>query len=74
LYQSKSSAIVEKYGAGRTQEQLEIAQNRVDTCLICENFTKNTNNDYLCKKCGCSTKAKIFSPNANECPEQKWKI
>ena len=42
LFDSKADAITTKYGIGRTKEQLEIAKNRVETCLNCENFTKNT--------------------------------
>jgi hypothetical protein len=72
LITSKSEAIVEKYAAGRNGEVLSIAKDRVDVCLTCENFTQNQNKDYFCRKCGCSTRAKIFSPNKEECPEQKW--
>lgn len=49
------------------------AERRLRICIDCEHFN-NVEGAYLCKKCGCSTKAKVFMGNSNECPEGKWQI
>ena len=71
LYESKAKAIVEKYSMfARSEESKSIGEKRVEICLACDNFHK-ANQNFLCTKCGCQTKTKIFQENP-ECPEQKW--
>ena len=55
-----------------TQEQIEVAEKRLSTCMECEFWVQSTIN--YCDKCGCPTSAKVFSPLANACPEKKWII
>jgi hypothetical protein len=57
-----------------TEEQKEVAEQRLKTCLSCEFWRINKLNIEYCDRCGCSTKAKVFSPKGLEaCPEKKWK-
>jgi len=57
-----------------TEEQKEIAEKRLETCASCEFWVQSPIGDY-CGKCGCPTKAKVFSPvGATACPEKKWPI
>jgi len=57
-----------------TDEMKRKAELRLRECLPCQMFAQNESGGYLCKKCGCSTKAKVFMGTQNDCPEQKWKI
>jgi hypothetical protein len=55
------------------QEQKEIAEIRLQTCMGCE-FWVDAVISY-CSECGCSTKGKVFTPrNANACPKGKWEV
>jgi hypothetical protein len=57
-----------------TEEQKEIAEKRLETCMNCEFWVQSDLRDY-CSKCGCTTKAKVFTPRgADACPEKKWPI
>ena len=56
-----------------TDTMKEKAQIRLRTCLSCELF-HNVAGSYHCKKCGCSTKGKVFMGEQNGCPENKWEI
>jgi hypothetical protein len=59
-----------KYTA--TDEQKELAVKRLEVCNGCEFWVQSPIRDY-CKKCGCTTSAKVFSPKgADACPEKKW--
>ena len=59
-----------KYTA--TDEQKELASNRLEICAKCEFWVQSPIRDY-CKKCGCTTSAKVFSPKgADACPEKRW--
>lgn len=55
-----------------TEEMKQRAKIRLSSCLSCDLFN-NVNGKYLCKKCGCSTRAKVFLGTINDCPEGKWK-
>lgn len=57
-----------------TEEQKEIAEQRLEICMKCEFWVQSNIRDY-CGKCGCTTSAKVFSPKgADACPEKKWTI
>ena len=57
-----------------TEEQKEIAEQRLEICMQCEFWVQSNIRDY-CGKCGCTTSAKVFSPKgADACPEKKWTI
>ena len=56
-----------------SEEQKEIAEIRLKTCMGCE-FWVDAVVSY-CSECGCSTKGKVFSPkNLNACPKLKWEV
>jgi hypothetical protein len=58
-----------------TEEQKRVAEQRLQFCMTCEFWAKNPAGIYYCKKCGCATKAKVFSPKGLEaCPLKKWNI
>lgn len=55
-----------------TEEQKLLAEKRLEVCTNCEYWVQGALRDY-CSKCGCTTSAKVFSPNGAEaCPEGKW--
>jgi hypothetical protein len=57
-----------------TEEQKEVAEKRLEICAGCEFWVQGAVRDY-CSKCGCTTKAKVFSPvGAAACPMGKWNI
>jgi len=51
---------------------LKRAHNRYLVCKSCENFVLSATEKEICKLCGCQTEKKIFSEDANDCPEKKW--
>lgn len=61
-------------------EQIELASKRIEICDECEykTITEIEGLDFLtrCSVCGCSLKAKIFSPltylDGTTCPKGKW--
>ena len=54
-----------------TEEQKEVAEKRLEICHSCDKWVQGVFDH--CSVCGCSTKAKVFSPKgANACPESKW--
>jgi len=56
-----------------TEEQKEVAARRLQICMTCEAW-RNVPVDH-CSKCGCATKAKVFTPKGQEaCPMGKWTI
>lgn len=58
-----------------TEEQKEVAETRLQTCMNCEFWTENMVGIQYCAKCGCATKVKVFSPVGQQaCPENKWTI
>lgn len=58
-----------------TEEQKMLANIRLRTCMGCEFWTTSEFNIEYCKKCGCATKAKIFTPkNLGGCPLNKWEV
>jgi len=58
-----------------TEEQKEIAKERLKICMGCEFWAENSLGIEYCKKCGCATKAKVFTPiGLQGCPEKKWTI
>lgn len=56
-----------------TDERKSNAELRLRVCLGCEHFN-NQEWNYNCKKCGCSTKAKVYMGSQHDCPEGKWEI
>jgi len=73
----KVKEIVASYAAmiNPTEEQKELAEERLKICMSCEFWGKNNVGIEFCKKCGCATKAKVFSPKGAEaCPEKKWTV
>jgi hypothetical protein len=58
-------------GASETQKQ--VAARRLQICMTCEAW-RNVPIDH-CSKCGCATKAKVFTPKGKEaCTMGKWTI
>lgn len=58
-----------------TEQQKEMAEIRLKTCMGCEEWKENGLGIEYCGMCGCATKGKIFSPKGVEaCPLNKWKI
>ncbi len=58
-----------------TEEQKEVAEERLKICMGCEFWAESAVGIQYCKKCGCATKAKVFTPRGLEaCPEKKWTI
>ncbi len=74
---SKIKEIVESYATmvNPTEEQKLLAQIRLRTCMRCEFWAENALGIEYCKKCGCATKAKVFSPKGLQaCPLNKWEV
>ena len=74
---AKIKEIVQSYAIAMnpTEEQRQIAEIRLITCMNCEHWAENAVGVEYCKLCGCATKGKIFTPRGLEaCPEKKWKI
>ena len=58
-----------------TEEQKEVAEQRLQVCMTCEFWAESAVGVKYCKKCGCATKAKVFSPKGMQaCPEGKWEV
>lgn len=58
-----------------TEEQKEVAEKRLEVCMSCEFWRENSVGIEICSKCGCATRAKVFSPRGVQaCPENKWTI
>lgn len=74
---NKIKEIVESYARliNPTEEQKAVAEIRLRTCTGCEFWAQNAAGIHYCKRCGCATKAKVFSPKGlNACPEGKWEV
>lgn len=73
---NKITEIIEAWATSfkPTLEQKAIAEQRLETCQRCEFWGENMFGIYLCKKCGCATKAKVFSKTKDACPLKKWTI
>jgi hypothetical protein len=72
----KIKEIVESYAImiNPTEEQKEWAQKRLKICMECPEW-KETAGIAYCAKCGCATKAKVFTPKGmGACPLGKWTI
>ncbi len=62
--------------ANPTEEQKQLAQERLDTCNGCESLREQETFKYFyCGECHCPISKKVFSPlPGNEaCPLKKWK-
>ena len=56
-----------------SDEQRDVAEQRLQTCMSCEFWSNSL--VATCTKCGCATKAKVFSPRGIQaCPEGKWTV
>ena len=53
------------------EKQAELAAKRITICNGCEFAAEKPIRH--CTVCGCALKAKIFSPEKNACPKDKWK-
>lgn len=53
-------------------EQNELAAKRLRICNVCEKKKKNIIGAYVCDICGCVLKSKVFTPEKNGCPINKW--
>ena len=74
---AKIKEIVQSYARliNPTEEQKRLAEIRLQTCMGCEYWAQNAAGIHYCKKCGCATKAKVFSPQGLQaCPENKWTV
>lgn len=60
--------------ANPSSEDLKKAKHRIEICNSCENRKQNTTliDFYYCGLCGCPLDKKIFAPDKNSCPENKW--
>lgn len=73
----KIKEIVQSYATmiNPTEEQKEIAEERLKICVTCEFWAKNAAGIEYCSKCGCALKAKVFTPRGLQaCPEKKWTL
>jgi len=55
--------------------QKELAEKRLAICISCphkKEFIKNKTWLLMCGHCNCPLTAKVYSPNYNACPENKW--
>ena len=71
---NKVKEIILSYAAAfnPTEEQKEVAEERLLVCVDCEHWVQGSIRDY-CDACGCTTSKKVFSPKgAAACPEGKW--
>lgn len=74
---NKIKEIVLAYAAAinPTEEQKEVAEVRLATCMGCEQWGESALGIAYCKMCGCATKGKVFTPvGMQACPLNKWKI
>ena len=74
---NKIKEIVLSYAAmvNPTEEQKQIAEIRLESCMECEQWKENALGIDYCAMCGCATRAKIFTPKGLEaCPLKKWKL
>lgn len=74
---NKIQEIIQSYArmVNPTEEQKKLAEIRLESCITCDQFAKNSLGIEYCKKCGCATKAKVFSPKGMQaCPLDKWII
>ena len=72
---NKIQEIVQSYArmVNPTEEQKRLAEIRLLSCMTCDQFAENQLGIKYCKKCGCATKAKVFSPRGMQaCPLDKW--
>lgn len=74
---NKITEIIQSYARmmNPTEEQKATAEIRLQTCMGCEFWAENPMGIEYCKRCGCATRAKIFSPKGLQaCPENKWEV
>jgi hypothetical protein len=74
---NKIKEIVLAYAAAinPTEEQKQVAEVRLATCMGCEQWGESALGIAYCKMCGCATKGKVFTPVGMQgCPLNKWKI
>ncbi len=66
--------IIRAWGASyfATDEQKQRAEERLEICNSCE-FIKEISIGYICGKCRCPIRKKVFSLKFNDCPEKKWR-
>lgn len=55
-----------------SDNQLELAEARLDICKGCDKMVKGTLVEFKCSECGCPIHKKIFSPKFDACPLHKW--
>jgi hypothetical protein len=52
--------------------QSELALKRIEICNSCEHKKQNALFKNVCDLCGCSLKAKVFTPVLGACPDGRW--
>jgi hypothetical protein len=58
-----------------SKEQKILAENRFTICDSCPSkkvFSDKIKLSIICNECGCPISKKIFSPEFNPCPLEKW--
>lgn len=56
-----------------TEEQKELAEERLVVCHGCEHNKLNVIHIRACELCGCPIQKKVFSPRGSDaCPAKKW--
>lgn len=67
-------AIAWKRAARPTDEQQQLAEERLEICNSCEyKEFKSLIRTYICGACGCPIQKKIYTPQEQGCPKRKWK-
>lgn len=70
-------AVAWKRSAAPTEEQQQVAEQRLSICDACPQKTwKPLVRSYVCGACGCPISKKIYSPRPGPeaCPEARWDI
>ncbi len=58
-----------------TETQSELAKKRLDVCAICDfkrEVIHNKEWSWLCGRCGCPIRKKIYTDQYGSCPLKKW--
>lgn len=68
-------AVAWKRAANPTEEQQQVAEERLNICNDCEfKEFKRMIRSFVCGACGCPLNKKVYSPKPGNiaCPKQKW--
>jgi len=69
-------AVAWKRAANPTEEQQQIAENRLSICDSCEHKKfVDLVKTYVCDSCGCFLSKKVYTAKGPQgCPEGKWEV